>query len=1070
MKLPPLLRKRPWMAICLLGSLFAASVAEPLRAAEPAAEFLKELRDRGYFELALIYIDKMEKNNLAPQDFRQTIGFERGVTLIRAAQTERDLVARERQLDQAQNAIREFLNANLTHDKAPDAQTQLGNLLVERARMKVEQVRRNPATAETSRAEARTLYDESHQLFVDQIEGIRTQLTNIPPNLNPKNAADANRIAKRDLLRAAYLNAQLLSAVILEETAESAVEGSEEYKTLLKGAADEFQNIYEKYRTRTAGLYARLYQARCYQKIGDHVKALSYLEDLLEQPDTPDAFRTLRLKTLNMAMISWNDESQAKYLAATIHGDKLVDTIRPDEAPQQEWLELQFNLALAHKALADKQRAEKNTKDAITNDKVAMRLMVAVSKQSGPLQKPAIQQVNEWGGNGGTIEEKELETFEEAKDAGKDVLLAWQAAAQLVTQLPARIAREKDPAEKAVLEKQLADAQKLSTEGQQKAIDYFHQALLFATPETPSRELNIVHYYLSFLNYSTGKYLEAGILGEFVARRYPSSDVARHCGRFALASYVQLHSKANPDNRVFEKRVIVDCARFLAQQWPTEDEGIIAAATLVPFLLQPPVANGAVPKESVDEAIEVVNNMPADSPKRAAVEIKVGQVQWYAFLRGYADLSNTPEAEKDARSAELTRIREQAKTLLAAGLEGSKETAEVDVKLALATLSLGQIYVFDKEFEQAVTLFEDPRIGPLKLLADKDPATDLPGYSIGVYDAALKAYMGTLATAKDPLAQIEKVKTTMNSLNASLASDENGSAKLLNIYVSLATGLKKQMAQASPSKRSELAKAFRSFLQQVEANSNDFSKLYWVAETFLNMGDGLRDKAETVSPEAKDYYEQAANAYNKILKQAAADKSYYPEDLRERGIESQIILRRASTTRARGEFAEAIEIFTDLLAKENGRLDVQIEAARTLQDWAAADDPTKFYTALAGDNWDQKQNRYTVWGWSGIVSRTAQSPKHQKEFFDAQLNVARCYYRFAATQEGDDKAKNLDSARKAIVTTMLSYPELGGRQDEYNALFEEIQQARGEKAPLGLEAERERITKTPTTPDASAGG
>jgi cellulose synthase operon protein C len=113
----------------------------------------------------------------------------------------------------------------------------------------------------------------------------------------------------RDILRTDYLQAQLLAAAVKEETADTKKPGSPEYKALVTTAAEQYGEVYDKYRTRLAGLYARMYQGRCSQKLGNHKDALSYFGELLEQPDNPEEFRTLKTKTLLLAKDSWRAAS-----------------------------------------------------------------------------------------------------------------------------------------------------------------------------------------------------------------------------------------------------------------------------------------------------------------------------------------------------------------------------------------------------------------------------------------------------------------------------------------------------------------------------------------------------------------------------------------------------------------------------------------------------------------------------------------------------------------------------------------------------------------------------------------
>ena len=136
--------QRDQLGIVLLLSLFVAvqvsSLGRVATAAEPAREFLNGLRERGYHDIALDYLAMMETSPLAPAELKEIIQYEKGVTLIEGSRAQRDQAIREKFLDDAQKLLKDFTDNPRTaqHALANSARNQLGNLIVERARMKVE--------------------------------------------------------------------------------------------------------------------------------------------------------------------------------------------------------------------------------------------------------------------------------------------------------------------------------------------------------------------------------------------------------------------------------------------------------------------------------------------------------------------------------------------------------------------------------------------------------------------------------------------------------------------------------------------------------------------------------------------------------------------------------------------------------------------------------------------------------------------------------------------------------------------------------------------------------------------
>jgi tetratricopeptide (TPR) repeat protein len=217
---------------------------------------------------------------------------------------------------------------------------------------------------------------------------VRVQLERIPKVLDLKDKRQAAMAERRNQLRADYLQTQLTAAAIREEMADTVPEGSEEFKKLLTEAAAQYDEIYKKYRTRLAGLYARLYQGRANQRIGKLQDALGYYGELLDQPDEPQEFRTLKTKTLRLAMSGWLDPSEKKYVEAIKRGSEWVKKSGPVDDRDPEWLAIRLSLAKAYKMQADE--AEKtDTRTINQSNSEARKQANFVASRAGELQDEA---------------------------------------------------------------------------------------------------------------------------------------------------------------------------------------------------------------------------------------------------------------------------------------------------------------------------------------------------------------------------------------------------------------------------------------------------------------------------------------------------------------------------------------------------------------------------------------------------------------------------------------------------------------------------------------------------------
>ena len=136
---------------------------------------------RAYHDTALDYLDAVQDRQYVPAQVRVVLGYERGVTLIEAAKGQHDLALREGQLEQAQAALSEFVAQLPTHELVGSAKLQQGNLLVERARLKLQRAGQSTALDQTKlKSEARQLYAQAHAHFQGISAMLRTALEAFP--------------------------------------------------------------------------------------------------------------------------------------------------------------------------------------------------------------------------------------------------------------------------------------------------------------------------------------------------------------------------------------------------------------------------------------------------------------------------------------------------------------------------------------------------------------------------------------------------------------------------------------------------------------------------------------------------------------------------------------------------------------------------------------------------------------------------------------------------------------------------------------------------------------------------
>ena len=156
---------RWWALLALLAAVFSAT-ASRATASEPAQAFLDGLRERGYFDTAADYLDAALESPLVPGRFKQTALYEKGLILVLGASHERDPAIQETQLNEGQKALEQFVADNPSHLLATAARSQLGNVLVKRAGLRVEKAKRlAPAQKQAETNAAVAMFDEAAKIF-----------------------------------------------------------------------------------------------------------------------------------------------------------------------------------------------------------------------------------------------------------------------------------------------------------------------------------------------------------------------------------------------------------------------------------------------------------------------------------------------------------------------------------------------------------------------------------------------------------------------------------------------------------------------------------------------------------------------------------------------------------------------------------------------------------------------------------------------------------------------------------------------------------------------------------------
>lgn len=238
---------------------------------------------------------------------------------------------------------------------------------------------------ERSRGEALALYQQAYKLFAVAEQQADAKLKAFPAFIEPQHKV---QIEARDAARADAIQAQLRTAGVLLEMHEAHPQGSEAARNCLQQAADKFESINQRFRTRLAGHLARVKQGECYAKMGDTRRALGYWADTLQQPDDITALRPLKASAMRLSLECWLGPHENRVELAAQEGEKFLANTQKAETPLDDFLAIRYYTALAYFRHFRSMRADQARATTAELD-LALEHAAQVAEHPGRFQEPA---------------------------------------------------------------------------------------------------------------------------------------------------------------------------------------------------------------------------------------------------------------------------------------------------------------------------------------------------------------------------------------------------------------------------------------------------------------------------------------------------------------------------------------------------------------------------------------------------------------------------------------------------------------------------------------------------------
>jgi tetratricopeptide (TPR) repeat protein len=1000
----------------LVIALAVASMTARAGADEPVEAFLDALRQRQMYDAAIDYLELLPGHPHLAENVKQRALYEQGATLLESALRLSDLGARETQLSKANELFAKFQTSFPEHELAAAAKSQSANILIERGRAKVE-LARQAEPKEPPLAEARELFEQARAQFTAAEKELDAQSKKFPKLAAEKDLQTQKRQVSGDLAQV-----RMLRAGIDYELAKTFAPHSADAKKHLKAAVQSFAAIDETYRTRAAGLLARLWEGRCYQEMGELKQALGCYQELMDLPTNPDT-RSIKTKSTRQALECWTQNSEKKYPEAIERGERWEKDAGGSQT-DPDALAIRYLTGLAYQAQSNALPSKDPNRKKLAG--VARQYVGPVAEHPGEYQRPAKMLLVALGGNKDNRPPKESKadpaTFAEAIDRGN------QAREQVQeTDLALKLAEDKS--DKAAVEN-LKRQKKESTAAARQA---YQLALTLSDKKTNVEELNSARWYLCYFAWDAGQYYDAAVMGEFLARRYPESLAGRKGSLVALFAYLRLYAENKAAEKEFEASRLQDMAQYMFKTWPEGEEADEAALTLLNF---------AASQKQLDKVLEYLAKVSATSPRRGQAELRAGQALWSAYLRG-----SQASPEERPKQDQLDQLKKQAQDVLATGISRMEKIENVDATMAAAVFALAQICVETGQPDKAIGWLEHPKLGSLTLVKSGSPLTN-QAFAIESYKLALRAFVAVRPQ------QLKKAEEAMDALDKLVQNtgDAKAAENLTAIYISLGRELQQQLQDLRKSgKKNNLdavSKAFEVFLDRVtKRNSgNSYAALNWVGETYYSLATGFDEGGPSLAAKAKTYFQKATTAYQRMIEFAGKDP-----DLKASENLIGVRLRLADCYQRAGKFDEAIKVLLTVLKEKPMLTSAQIQAAETYQA-KGADDPTAYALALYGST-PGKDGKNVIWGWlqlSRLIENRISTgdPKFEESFHLARLNMAESRYRYSLTlKEKAKRDKILEAAKQDLWITYKLHPNLGGQQTaaKYDSRLKQVQKELGNK-------------------------
>ncbi len=916
-----------WSMVALV--LSTGVLADRARAEEDFIGFLRGLHERGHGDLAVHYLNQIKERPDLPEEAKTTWDLEMARSLRVAANETPNVDLQQKYILEAQQSLDKFLKEHANHDDAASAQMTSGDISLFRAQNALRTALRDKTKKDALIPESRKLFGEARPKYEQAVTKFKERIDKIQASMAGKKKFTSVRAERQYLgLVDSWYNARFKVATVDYNIGLTYSEVADpNRKAILQKAYKGFDEIYQENRDERTGVYAKMWEGKALEEMGDFATALEIYDEVMSArpPDKDNrqvqwAAMFDEVNRFRLMLLGRNKKYQ-ELIGDAEEWLKGHERIKRSSGYQGIALELAKAYLEVAKTLKGAQAADatKRAKDRLADIK-------AVPSE---FQKEAISLLRLASGGA----DAPLTSFEEAIAVGDG---SAKAASEATA--PADIKNGWLEAEKAYA----------------KAIE------LSADVKDKNRVL-ATRMMLATAQYQVGKAAEGYTTALTLAKEntsYAKAPAAASMAvNIALYLYGQARTAAEPEKAAAMER-INEATELLLKQWPQHaeaDDARIAKGKLK-LLQVPSDYKGAI------ETFTSVN--PASDRFPSALQL-AGQTHWSVYVN---EKKKGDTAKSDVAQLNRQKTVEFLEKSLVAFGKVENGGAALAQSLQDAQLLLAEVHMEGDKIDEALQLLQ-PMVDALK----SKPPAGMDKTTLRILVNSMRAY-ATLGKVNDSI-EVGNILVTggedippVNGVLIEFAKMirgewKKGAAELIAAEAAAKLNALAEGEEDGRVKNAKLAEtASRESLSKLleklnERKQYDLAGLVFLAESSQEIG----------------LTEKARDQFQAIIDRAAADPAFAKVAAKAMiRVRSQLI----GLLRAEKNYDESLKQVEALLKEQPNALEPLIEKGNILQ-------------ALAESN-PKRYDEAVKW-WTNIRLKLQSAPgKKPPAYYEVVYNCAFC--------------------------------------------------------------------------------